>query len=204
MGMTKDTKAASERLLNIVWRNEDEDSTRNPVVEAHEEAMREAEQTSQRVPTDMSVRPQSKAAAALSGLSAASLDDEELTELFGARAKFDQDAPELVSDQSDYLDAGNRLTQAVAASIRLDEVLAQITPYTAMRELQVSPNSMLGRTMLANANALLSTLFLNLQADYGYADIYTEGLDGVADGAEDATELAINEVLRLQGLKSQA
>jgi|GEM_PF-6360708 len=206
MGMTKDTKAASERLLNINWRGEEIDSTRNPVVEAHQQAMADEQATS--VPTDLSVRPQSQAAQSLKGFADTELLESDLAEIFGAETQGlpddDLDAPELVADQSNFLDAGAKLTQNAHASIRLDEVLMQITPYAAMRELKVKPESLLGRTMLANANAFLSTLFLNLQADFGYSDIFTEGLDGPSADCDDVTDLAIAEVLRLQGLKSCA
>jgi len=165
------TDVQSERLLEINWQEPGIDSTRNPVVEASQQACAEAE------------------AKALDVVEAA------------IEAVFDQQ-PELVADPVSE-PAAVAETTCATASIRIDEVFNHIAPFRALHDNGVSPSSLLGRQLMAQANALFNTAFINIQARYGYADIYVDAPvreEELPAEREDITSIAVHEVLRLQRL----
>lgn len=114
---------------------------------------------------------------------------------------FEQE-PALVADSSEEFDPVVDRTEATA-SVRIDEVFNHIAPYRALIDNGVSSASLLGRQLMAQANALFNTAFLNIQARYGYADIYVDAPihdEELPESREDITALAVHEVLRLQRL----
>ena len=93
-------------------------------------------------------------------------------------------------------------TTALVACVRIDEIFAHITAYRAIVDNAIVANSLLAQTLRAQANAIFNTAFANLQARYGYASIFVDAPVRNADARklDDITEIAVHEVLKLQGL----
>jgi hypothetical protein len=182
----------SERLLQIDWRNDPEhDSTRNPAVEASFAIEAEAEALEAEVAAANGTAVATNFAAAVGAPAAtndSALDEDALILQLEAQAPA---APV----------AAPKALSAPAVSVRIDEVFHQIRAYRAVVENNISENSLLGRSLMAQANAVFNTAFLNLQARFGFIDIYADipGCDPRPE-LDDATPFAIGEVLRLQGL----
>lgn len=188
---SKINREQSERMLEIAWRPEgDEDSSRNPIVEASIAAEAEAE---------------AEAAILEAEAAAAEVEAEVLPGIAGNLAvalnALESDLSATLVDTYEPETPTAPRTESV--SVRIDEVFQQIRAYRAVIDNRISENSLLGRSLLAQANAVFNTAFLNLQARFGFIDIYADA-PGAARRADmdDATAYAVEEVLRLQGLLS--
>lgn len=122
-----------------------------------------------------------------------------------ADAEFESLEPDLVSDyDGENVAALNDNESPVAVTLRIDEVFASIAPYRALTENSIDERSLLGRSLLAQANAIFNTAFLNLQQRIGFVDVYAASPFGDDDDDSaprwDVTSAAVNEVLRLQRL----
>ncbi len=90
------------------------------------------------------------------------------------------------------------------AKVRIDEVFSFIAPYTALKENKVSEQSMLGRLLVQQANAIFHTAFLNLQARYGYTEVFADVIASTEnEKLDDVTFMMVKEVQRLQGLDAK-
>jgi len=184
-------KAISERLIEIDWRDDaDYDSSRNPVVEASMAAEAEAEAQGAARPALSVVADQAVIAD----------DDFDIAASFGVDLNDDQPEAEPQA-ASPSLRLLSNIPTTNAVSVRIDEVFAEIRPYRALIDGQVKGGSMLGRSLLAQANAIFNTAFLNLQVEFGFTQVLCDApLAAPSPDHDDITDWAIAEVKRLQRL----
>ena len=98
------------------------------------------------------------------------------------------------------LDAANTVAHEATATVQIDEVFQHITAFRALIDNEIPESSMLGRSLRAQANAVFNQAFFNLQARYGFAEVYIDapGDDVEIDNQLDITNVVTHEVLRLQ------
>ena len=190
-------KAISERLIEIDWREDaDHDSSRNPIVEASL-AAEAAEAEAAEAAAPKAARPSLSVVA-----DEAEIDDDfDIAAAFGVDLSADEAEAATAETQAPAMRLVSSLPATQAVTVRIDEVFAEIRPYRALVDGQVAGASMLGRSLLAQANAIFNTAFLNLQAEFGFTQIFcdTPGAPASAE-MDDVTEWAIAEVRRLQRL----
>lgn len=184
-------KAISERLIEIDWREDaDHDSTRNPVVEASLAAERaEAEARTARPSLAVVSSP------------AANEEDFDIAASFAVDPAGDAESEPSAAPAQPAMRLVAEQPMTSSVTVRIDEVFAEIRPYRALVDGQISSASMLGRSLLAQANAIFNTAFLNLQSEFGFTQIFCDA-PGAAPSPEmdDVTEWAIAEARRLQRL----
>ncbi|MCA8940289.1 MAG: hypothetical protein KDB07_10790 [Planctomycetes bacterium] len=196
MSAIKKDKTQSHRFLELNWREDnDHDSSRNPVVEASQAVNFEEDDTLYVDETlffeedaDTTANDSVVRMSAVSEVFDIVLDESEDAE------------PSLVADRNtESAKAKLPNLDGAPARVQIDQVFRYIAPYAAVIDNKISETSLLGRSLLAQANAVFNTAFLNLQAKLGYSDIYADTVSN-DNSYFDITEFAIEEVMRLQRL----
>ena len=111
------------------------------------------------------------------------------------------DTEEAVDDTYFVIDDEGTDAVAPQVSVRVDEIFQHITAFRALVDNGIPEESLLGRSLRAQTNAVFNQAFFNLQARYGFAEAFVDApLGEVNDGKPtmDITDVAISEVLRLQ------
>ncbi|MCK6439064.1 MAG: hypothetical protein L6Q71_02545 [Planctomycetes bacterium] len=92
------------------------------------------------------------------------------------------------------------VSHKATAAVRIDEVFQHITAFRAIVDNQIPESSLLGRSLRAQANAIFNQAFFNLQARFGFAEVYvdTPGNGMRRADTNDITDVVVHEVLRLQ------
>ena len=85
--------------------------------------------------------------------------------------------------------------------VRIDEVFHHINAYRALVDADVQGEGLLARSLISQANAIFNEAFVNLEKRYGFAKVFVDGpVKNERAGAEDVTDLVIEEVLVLQNI----
>lgn len=98
-----------------------------------------------------------------------------------------------------------QLAKGATVSVRIDEVFQHINAYRAMIEADVPRESMLARSLVAQANAVFNQAFVNLESRYAFARVFVDSpLAHPRPGVSDITDIVIDEVLSLQNILNTA
>jgi len=91
--------------------------------------------------------------------------------------------------------------KGASVCVRIDEVFAHINAYRALIDAAVPRESMLARSLVAQANAIFNQAFVNLESRHGFARVFATGpLAAPREGCTDITDLVIDEVLSMQNI----
>ena len=95
--------------------------------------------------------------------------------------------------------------KGATVSVRVDEVFQHINAYRAMIEADVPRESMLARSLVAQANAVFNQAFVNLESRFAFARVFADApLAPARPGVADITDIVIDEVLSLQSILNTA
>lgn len=85
---------------------------------------------------------------------------------------------------------------------RIDEVFQHINAYRAIIDAGVTTESLLAKSLISQANAIFNEAFVNLERRYAFARVFVDAPLGARNGAEDITEIVIQEITALQNILS--
>lgn len=83
---------------------------------------------------------------------------------------------------------------------RIDEVFQHINAYRAIIDAGITSESLLAKSLISQANAIFNEAFVNLERRHAFARVFVDAPLGNRNGAEDITDLVVQEVAALQNI----